>query len=246
MTAAIGRFFMEQTVYEYMAPAAQERGEPPPPLELPCRKGARLIELPPPVDYPATPVDLGQLIAQRTSVRKYARTPLTQAELSFLLWCAQGVKEVIPGRATLRTVPSAGARHAFETYVLANNVKGLAPGLYRFLALDHQLAEENLEAGFADGLVEACLGQTFVKTSAATFIWTAVPYRMTWRYGERGYRYLHLDAGHSCQNLYLAAEAIGGGACAIAAYEDEAMNACLGLDGKEQFVIYVAPVGKKP
>ena len=81
--------------------------------------------------------------------------------------------------------------------------------------------------------------------AAVVFIWTAVPYRMTWRYGERGFRDLHLDAGHVCQNLYLAAEATGCGTCAIAAFDDDDMNAILGINGSDQFVIYLATVGKK-
>ena len=84
-----------------------------------------------------------------------------------------------------------------------------------------------------------------MKTCAATFIFTAVSYRTYWRYGERGYRYMHLDAGHVSQNLYLAAEAIGGGACAIGAFYDEELNGVLGLDGEEQFAIYVTTTGKK-
>ncbi|TEU10873.1 SagB/ThcOx family dehydrogenase, partial [Candidatus Bathyarchaeota archaeon] len=156
------------------------------------------------------------------------------------------VKDVVARPATLRTVPSAGARHPFETYVLVNRVEGLGPGLYRFLAVDHKLQEVDLGGGIADKIADACHRQRFVKTSAATFIFTAVAYRMYWRYGERGYRYMHLDAGHACQNLYLAAEAIGGGACAIGAFYDEALNSLLGLDGVNQFAIYVAPTGKKP
>ena len=81
--------------------------------------------------------------------------------------------------------------------------------------------------------------------SGVVFLWTAVPYRMTWRYGERGYRDLHLDAGHVCQNLYLAAEAVGCGVCAIAAFDDDVMNDLLGIDGNDQFLIYLATAGKK-
>lgn len=90
-----------------------------------------------------------------------------------------------------------------------------------------------------------CLNQQHILKSAVTFLWTAVPDRMTWRYGERGYRYLHLDAGHVCQNLYLAALSVGCGVCAIAAFDDAAMNRLLGIGGEEQFLIYVAMVGKK-
>ena len=102
-----------------------------------------------------------------------------------------------------------------------------------------------MSAEIADKLVDACLGQVFIKNSAVTFIWVAVPYRMTWRYSERGYRYMFLDAGHVGQNLYLAAEGIDCGACVIGAYDDDAVNNLLGFDGKELFVIYMASVGKK-
>jgi SagB-type dehydrogenase family enzyme len=166
-------------------------------------------------------------------------------ELSFLLWCTQGIKEVIPGSATFRTVPSAGARHALETYLLINNVDTLSAGLYWYSALRHGLILIDDGDQLADQLVTACLGQRFVAQSGATFIWTASSYRMTWRYSERGYRYFFLDAGHVCQNLYLAAEAIDCGVCAIAAFSDDAVNEFLRIDGEEQFSLYLATVGKK-
>ena len=101
----------------------------------------------------------------------------------------------------------------------------------------------SLDKDIADKITKACLNQNLVKSSAVTFIWVAVPYRMNWRYGERGYRYLYLDAGHVCQNLYLSAESINCSTCAIAAYSDDELNQILELDGKEQFVIYLATVG---
>jgi SagB-type dehydrogenase family enzyme len=229
---------------------------PQPPLQTPY-SGAP-IDLPAPDTIATRDVDLRAAIEGRTSVRSYAEEPLTLAELSFLLWCTQGVKSVRDSYATLRTVPSAGARHAFETYLLINRVQGLEPGLYRFLALEHKLGVVNLDPDIAEGITQACWNQRFVLTSAVTFVWVAVPYRMTWRYGQRGYRYLHLDAGHVCQNLYLSAAAIGSGACAIAAFSDEEMNGLLGLDRDRQvlgdgsadqgepFTIYVAAVGKLP
>jgi SagB-type dehydrogenase family enzyme len=204
-----------------------------------------MIELPQPENIRLGEVSLRQVVEQRRSVRSFSRKPITQEELSFLLWCAQGVQEVVQNHSTMRTVPSAGARHAFETILLVNNVEDLQTGLYRFLAVDHKLMDLNMETGIADRITEACLGQQFVKTCGATFIWTAVPYRMIWRYGERGYRYMLLDAGHACQNLYLTAESIGCGVCAVAAFMDDELNNCLNLDGKEQFAIYLAAVGKK-
>jgi SagB-type dehydrogenase family enzyme len=101
------------------------------------------------------------------------------------------------------------------------------------------------ESDIADKVAEACPRQKFVKTSAVTFIWTAVAYRMKWRHGERGYRFLHLDAGHVCQNLYLSAEAIDCGVCAVGVFSDDDLNRLLDVDGENQFVIYIATVGKK-
>ena len=224
----------------------QMKGIPQPPLELEYSSQNGVIDLTPVAGLGIEGVDLKTAIENRRSIRSYARQSLALNELSFLLWATQGIKQVLAHTATLRTVPSAGARHAFETFLLANNVASLQPGLYRFVATQHKLIPSNLTEDVADMIVEGCLGQAFVKEAAVTFVWVAVPYRMNWRYGERGYRYLHLDAGHVCQNLYLAAEAIQCGVCAIAAFEDDTMNRILGVDGEEQFVIYVAAVGKKP
>jgi SagB-type dehydrogenase family enzyme len=243
--ARIGREFIKKTKYEYLDPSAQTRGRPQPPLELEIYKGGELIELPAPESLSIRAIDLRQAIERRSSVRRYSRTPLTLEELSFLLWCTQGIKEVIPGSATFRTVPSAGARHALETYLLINNVDTLSAGLYWYSALRHGLILIDDGDQLADQLVTACLGQRFVAQSGATFIWTASSYRMTWRYSERGYRYFFLDAGHVCQNLYLAAEAIDCGVCAIAAFSDDAVNEFLRIDGEEQFSLYLATVGKK-
>jgi len=245
MSEQIGEAFMAQTRYEQMGPSDQARGLPQPALEAGPGEVLEEIALPRPSGAAAEPLDLTAAVERRVSLREYAAAPLSLAELSYLLWCTQGVKEVRGERATLRTVPSAGARHALETYVLANRVAGLSAGLWRFLAAEHRLARLAAPADVAERAVEACMGQGFVKSAAATFIWVADVYRMTWRYGQRGYRYLHLDAGHVCQNLYLSAEAVGCGACAIAAFDDDKLNALVGADGQNQFATYVAAVGKK-
>ncbi|UCH58069.1 MAG: SagB/ThcOx family dehydrogenase [Candidatus Bathyarchaeota archaeon] len=245
MVRGIGREFMEKTQYKYLEESDQNKGFPQPPLELRAEEGQRIIPLPDPRELSLRGVDLREVIERRRSVRVYSEQPFSLEELSWLLWACQGVKEVVGRPVTLRTVPSAGARHPFETYLLVNRVEGLEPGLYRFLAIDHKLAVVNLKGGIGDRIVEVCLGQRFVETCAVTFIFAAVTYRTYWRYGERGYRYMHLDAGHACQNLYLAAEAIGGGACAIGAFVDEELNKVLDLDGVEQFAIYITTTGKK-
>jgi SagB-type dehydrogenase family enzyme len=204
-----------------------------------------VVELPPPSGITVKSIDLRTAIERRSSVREYSKLSLSLNELSYLLWCTQGVKQVIHYSATIRTVPSAGARHALETYLLINNVADLIPGLYRFLPSKHCLVQLSEDEELADMASTACFGQDFIKTSAVTFIWTAVVYRMSWRYGERGYRYLYLDAGHVCQNLYLSAESIECGVCAIGAFNDDEMNKLLGLDGRKQLVIYIGTVGKK-
>jgi len=251
LSKGIGAEFMGKTQLRHLEESDQEKGLPQPPLELGYDESKTVIDLPVPADIHVEATDLRKAIENRQSVRNYSEQPLTLDELSFLLWCTQGVKKVIDKlvtirmTSTLRTVPSGGARHAFETYLLVNQVQGLHPGLYRFLAIKHKLVVVSLDPSLADKITEACLRQRHLKTSAVAFIWTAVPYRMTWRYGERGYRYLLIDIGCVCQNLYLAAEAIGSGVCAIGAFNDEDINNLLGIDGKEHFVIHIAVVGKK-
>lgn len=240
-----GHEFMEKTKYRFVGRSDQQKGLPQPPLELPPDPRAPGINLPGPESLAIPPLDLRAAIERRRSIRSYLREPISLEELSFLLWCTQGVRQVQGNQATLRTVPSAGARHAFETYLLVNDVEDLEPGLYRYLALTHRLQQVNLDPSVAHKITSACFNQQFILRCGAAFIWTAVPYRMTWRYGERGYRDLHLDAGHVCQNLYLATEAVGCGTCAIAAFDDDEMDAILGIDGSLQFVIYLATVGKK-
>lgn len=245
MATKIGKHFVESTKYRYLAASDQMKGLEQPPLELPYDESKTVIDLPEPEKIRVRNVNLRDVIEKRRSIRQYSQKPLSLEELSYLLWCTQGVKEVIQGSATLRTVPSAGARHPFETYLLISNVEGLQRGLYRFLAIEHKLLQLNTKRDMAHKVTEACFGQEFVEESAATFIWTALVYRMTWRYGERGYRYLYLDAGHICQNLYLSAESIDGGVCAIGAFSDDDMNRLVNVDGENQFVLYIAAVGKK-
>jgi len=244
MPDSIGRKFMLETQLKNLSTSDQMKGIEQPPLTKGMGRAEHTVYLPDPENLETNKVDLLKAIEGRKSVRKYSDDPLTLNELTFLLWSTQGlIREM--GKATLRTVPSAGARHALETYLLVNGVDPLAPGLYRYQPIEHLLIQEKKDESLASQITAACLGQKMVSESAVTFIWTAVPYRMNWRYGERGYRYLHLDAGHVCQNLYLAAEAVDCGVCAIGAYDDDEVNKLVGVDGIEEFVIYMATVGKK-
>lgn len=240
-----GHTFMIATRYENMEPSGEARGLPQPPLALPAPEGAPLIPLPGIGEMEPPALSLHQAIANRRTGRRYSEQPLSLSELAYLLWATQGVQQITTRPTTLRTVPSAGSRHAFETYLLVNRVEGLEPGLYRYVALTHELAQLQTGPEKAEEITAACRNQKQILNSAVTFLWAAEVERMTWRYGDRGYRYLHLDAGHICQNLYLAGEALDCRCCAIAAFDDKALNDALGLDGEARFVTYVATLGKK-
>ena len=223
----------------------QHRGVAPPPIEKPFDENAERIDLLTPDEWINPPaIDLTAAIKNRESRRNYLDQPLSLEELSFLLWATQGVRNQRMSGSVLRTVPSAGCRHALETYLCIFNVQGLKEGVYRYLPLEHQLVFEFPEDNLADKLGTAALRQAFAGRSAVTFVWTVIPYRMEWRYGLASYKVIALDAGHVTQNLYLASEAIGAGTCAIAAYHQDLMDQLLKVDGKEEFVIYLAPVGK--
>jgi SagB-type dehydrogenase family enzyme len=245
MNESYGEKFMRETCYENLAKSAQEMGLPQPPLELPWDEQAELIPLPEPTKIRVPACDLRKAIEERKTFRAYSDQLLSLEELSYLLWCTQGVKSRSERPVLMRTVPSAGARHPFETYLLINRVDGLEPGLYRYIATRHALILVCSRKDITDRITHACHDQKHVLRSAVTCLWDAVAERTCWRYGERGYRYMHLDAGHICQNLYLAAESIGCGVCAIAAFDDALLNEAVGLDGKREFIIYAATLGKK-
>ncbi len=219
----------------------QNRGIPPPPLQKSVPENALIVNLS--KEY-MPEFDLSKAIAQRRSRRSFNKEPLSLDELSFLLWSTQGIRKVLDRGHAFRTVPSAGCRHAFETYLAVFNVKGLEKGIYRYLPLTHQLLFISQKDDLESKISIATFGQEFSGKSAVTVIWTAIPYRMEWRYGEASYKVIALDAGHVCQNLYLACEAIGCGTCAIAAYNQELMDSLLEVDGEDEFTVYVAPVGK--
>lgn len=237
--------FMRKTYRSACSPTPQSQGVPEPPLEIPIPEGAELIDLPSPENIRLAGVDLRAAMEQRATLRKYSPGGLTLEEFAYLLWLTQGVKRVTERPVTFRVVPSAGSRHAFETFILVNRVEGLAPGLYRYAAIEHKLLVVKIDPALAEKMFAATYNQPHVPASAVTFLWSAVVERIAWRYVERSYRYLHLDAGHVCQNLYLAAESISCGVCAIAAFDDEMVNGLLNLDGDNQFVIYMASLGKK-
>lgn len=225
----------------------QNRGVNAPPLQKPARTGQKLIGLPGKEAFTSFKgTDLIDAISHRRSWRRFLNQPLSLAELSWLLWSTQGITELIAPGCARRTVPSAGCRHAFESYLLVKNIDSLQQGVYRYLPIEHALVLEHCEDNLQSSLTRATLGQSFIAAAPVSLAWTVVPYRMEWRYGLAAHRVVAMDAGHLCQNLYLASSAIDAGTCAIAAYHQEKMDELLKVDGEDEFTIYLAPVGKVP
>ncbi len=221
------------------------RRVPPPLPQKPVPPGVSLIGLVTPGEMSIGKMPVIEAIRKRKSHRRFTGDPLSLEELSFLAWSTQGLRDR-EGRGSIsrRTVPSAGARHPFETYLLINRVEGIQAGIYRYLPLEHSLYLLYTDPDLPGKVSEGCRGQEFVGEGAVVFIWTVIPYRMEWRYLMVSPKMIALDAGHLCQNLYIACESIATGTCAIGAYDQDKMDALLKVDGREEFVIYAAPVGK--
>ncbi len=180
------------------------------------------------------------VMATRRSVRRFQDAPLTEAELSQLLWAAQGITHRPRGA---RTAPSAGALYPVETYVVIHSVEGIEPGVYHHAVEDHAL--EQLRGGdYRIHIASAALDQRMAAEASVVFVWTAVFPRSKWKYRQRAYRYCYLDAGHVVQNVALAAVALGLGSCQIAALYDEEANALLGVDGEVESTLYMTVVGR--
>jgi SagB-type dehydrogenase family enzyme len=183
------------------------------------------------------------VIRQRRSVRTFQDTPLKEAELSQLLWAAQGITRTIRGFG-LRTAPSAGALYPVETYLVVHSVEGIERGVYHYAVETHEL--DQLQVGdFRAAVARAALDQKIAYRANVVFVWTAVFERSKWKYKQRAYRYVYLDAGHIAQNVALGAVALGLGSCQIAAIYDDEANALLGVDGVEESAIYMTVVGRE-
>jgi len=201
--------------------------------------GCKKIPLPKP-DLSQGP-SLASLLSARRSVRDYLSKPIDIEQLSYLLWASDGVSGKAYGYL-FRTAPSAGALYPVETYLVINRVTDLEPGVYHYCVPDHCLHAIRLGI-FADDIADAALGQRMCAEASVVFVWTAVFNRCKWKYGERAYRYVYLDAGHIAQNLALAAVSIGLGSCQIGALYDDEVNQILGVDGIEESVLYMSTVG---
>ena len=203
--------------------------------------------------YPAAPkvpldppqigdgASLWAVLRKRRSVRHFRAEPMTKSALSQLLWAAQGITAQEGGR---RAAPSAGALYPVETYVVINSVTDVEPGVYHYAVGTHEL--DQLRAGdFRTAVAQAALDQEMAYHANVVFIWTAVFERSRWKYKQRAYRYVYLDAGHIAQNVALAAVAQDLGSCQIAALYDDEVNELVGADGIEESVVYMTVVGKE-
>jgi SagB-type dehydrogenase family enzyme len=197
------------------------------------------IELP--VFEPPEDNTLFGVIKNRKSIRKYKNIPISKELLSYLLWASTGIVRE-EGGYQFRTAPSAGALYPIETYLVVNNIEGIEQGVYHYSIKKHEL--ETLKTGDISKVVaKAALDQKICSDFAVVFIWSAIFERSKWKYGQRAYRYIYLDAGHIAENLALAATSLGLGSCQMAALYDDEVNSIIEVDGENESVIYMSVVG---
>ena len=244
---ALGRSFITKFADEDDIPETyqtdQELKRPQPPLAN-AAMTENIIDLPKDFAELDIRTDFLGIINDRKSHRVYTGRPLTLLELSYLLWCTQGVKDVRgKSYATIRTVPCGGARHEFECYMAVRRVEGLTKGLYHYLPMTHQIEFLGPSADM-EGLISASLmEQNWALKASVVFYYSCVFYRAEWRYGPWAHPVILIDSGHITENLYLAATSISLGGCAIAAVDPERANREFGLDAVEETVFYAMPVG---
>jgi SagB-type dehydrogenase family enzyme len=187
-------------------------------------------------------LSLEEAIAARRSVRSYSEDSLSMAELSQILFAAQGIT-ARRGDYALRSAPSAGGTYPIEVYAFANRIEGLVPGIYHYLPGGHAI--ELVKAGpHGKSLASVCLGQSMPEEAALSVVLTAVPERTMSRYGDRGIRYVHMEAGHISQNICLECASLGLGAVPIGAFDDTGLNRLIGLDGEQEISLYVNSIGR--
>jgi SagB-type dehydrogenase family enzyme len=182
---------------------------------------------------------LERALVERRSVREFAETPLSLAELAQLAWAAQGV---VAGSGR-RTTPSAGAIYPVEVYVAAGGTQELAPGVYRYQPSLHRLAPV-AEGDRRKRLAQAAWGQNWLARAPVIFVIAGVQRRTTAKYGERGVRYVHMEAGHAAQNVLLQASALGLLATPVGAFSDTEVQAAAALPNDAR-PLYLIPLGRR-
>jgi SagB-type dehydrogenase family enzyme len=217
--------------------------EQPEPAELIRTSGMERVEVGERIALPEPRAESGtsveEALAQRRSVRAYSGEHLTTEEVSQLLWAAQGITAPWGGR----TAPSAGALYPLELYVVIGDVEGMDTGVYRYRPEEHEL-EKVLDGDLRAKLTDAALGQDCIRAAAIDIVFTAVYERTTAKYGERGERYVQMEAGHAVQNVYLQAVALDLGTVTIGAFTDSEVKSIMNLEEQED-PLYIMPVGRR-
>ena len=199
---------------------------------------AAVVRLPAPAESQAP---LTTALLSRRSVRSFADKAITLEQLSRVLQSADGITHGWGGIA-MRTAPSGGALYPVEIYVAISRVESLEVGLYHFQPPDSSL--ELVEAGnFDHRLHAAAFEQGCVGSAPATILLAARFERSTKKYADRGYRYTYMEGGAICQNIYLQATAMQLGTVAVGAFNDDALNKLLGIDGASEAALLIMPVG---
>ena len=196
-----------------------------------------IVQLPQPEYKSQTSVE--EALLKRRSVRNYSKEPLELKKISQLLWAAQGITDKKEGG---RTAPSAGALYPLEVYVITGNVESLIAGVYLYQPDDHTL-KLITEGDKRKLLTASALMQDAVQRSPAVLVFTAIYSRTTGKYLDRGRRYVHMEAGHAAQNVYLQAVSLKLGVVVIGAFSDSLVKSILHLP-KEEEPLYLMPVGK--
>lgn len=196
------------------------------------------VKLPPPQLAGSLPLE--EALAKRRSIREYTDQPLTLGQLSQLLWAGQGVTEP---RYGFRTAPSAGGTYPLEIYIVIaqDGLVGLASGVYHYNPRDHALALM-FTGDFRKKLSVAAVDQKWVAEARIDIVISAVFERTTATYGDRGVRYVYMEAGHAGQNINLQATALGLGTVVIGAFGDEEVQRVLRSPSNHK-PLYILPVG---
>ena len=243
------KFNFSETSMESEYESDQDKKLPQPPLGKAC--SGKIIELESGFENVMQHDSYSELLDIRRSERKFdADYLMTQQQLSFLLWSAQGVQKIHGNNyCTFRPVPSGGARHSFELYFIPRAVEGLEKGIYRYAPLQH-IGEKRAAAEFLgkldeceDKILKVFLDYKGPENASVILLLSCEAYRSEWRYGHFAHRAMLIDLGHAGQNIMLSAAAMGLGSCCYAAYDQDFCDKLLCIDGYEEYTVYACTIG---
>ncbi len=211
------------------------------PVSMPasCKESSSTIALPPPSMKGSFPLD--RALAERRSLRQFKNSSISREELSMLLWACQGQTD----DKGHRTAPSAIAAYPLELYVIVGQVKDLTPGVYRYVSKGHQIIAVMEGDRREDFINSAAPKQVWVRSAPVIFVITGVAEKITRKTGDKGRRFLYVEAGLAAQNLFLEAVSLSLGGTFVGGFEPEAVQSYLKLPAGEE-PMAVIPVGKKP